>query len=441
MITAANVRALMKDAETTRVPFFRTFRDLLGIETKENPNGRFPFRLREAQISHEEFSVRELAYGFLGRDYVDGLMNPKNSDDAAYPLREAVNPVLSSNFQNINAFNQTIGGLIEQRTLAGFLLPEYIADQVFETMPTSVNGGKMIGIPNVQLSNGFTPEGQEHSEMGLTERWVIAPENKKKTKKLALTKEGVAYDRTGLLMSEGESMGKSLGYEKEYWCAGVAMGQDFAAGTPGFVAGLTNNTYRYKAQPTDTPNATYQTAAGTGTSAKYNYVNQFQNPLTDNKNFQAVQSKLNLMREFETGYPILAPLADVLVSPNAIYNARVVIHASQVLNTTGTSGLSGSAGVGTFSANPIPNVRLLSSTIWNKLLVDQAVSQINADIRWWAGEFKKAFVWRELWPMNVESAALNNPELMDKQIVAAWYASWNGVPMVRDAHYVIESTE
>jgi hypothetical protein len=441
MITGRNVRALIKDSGGDLGRYRQRLRELLGVKVKDNANGRFPFQLREseASISHDEFSVRELAYEFLGRDYVEGLGNEKGGEEI--PLREAVNPVLSSNFQNINAFNQTIGGLIEQRVLAGFLLPEYIAEQIFETMPTKVNGGKLIGIPNVQLSPGFTPEGQEHSEMGLTERWVIAPSNKKKTKKLALTKEAVAYDLTGELMSQGESMGKTLGYEKEYWCAGVAQGVDFIAGTPGFVEGLTNNTFIYKGQPTDTPNATYQTAAGTGTSAKYNFVNSLTNSLTDYKSFQVVQNKLNLMREYETGYPILTRLSDVLVSPNSVYNAKVVIHSSQVLNTTGTSGLSGSAGVGTFAGNPIPNVNLISSQIWNKVLVDSGVSQTNADIRWWAGEFKKAFVWREVWPMAVLQANPTSTDLIDKQIVNAWFASWYGTPMVRDPHYVVESTE
>ncbi len=438
MISARNVRAMLKDVGPQN--YREHLRALLGVKLKDNANGRFPYQidLREAQISPDEFSVRDLAYEFLGRDYVDGLTNEKGAD---LDLREAVNPVLSSNFQNINAFNQTVGGLIEQRVLAGYLLPEYIADTVFETMPTTVNGGKMIGIPNVQLSPGFTPEGQEHSEMGLTERWVIAPTNKKKTKKLALTKEAVAYDLTGELMNQGESMGKSLGYEKEYWCAATAMGVNIAAGTPGFVDGITTNTFIYKGQPTDTPNATYQTAAGTGTSAKYNFINKFQNVMADFSDFQNVQAKLNLMREFETGYPILASMSDVLVSPNAVYQAKVIINATQVLATTGTSGLSGSAGLGTFAGNPIPNVNLIASNIWNKVLVDQGVSQTNADIRWWAGQFKKAFVWREVWSMNVLQANPTSTELIDKQIVNTWFASWYGTPMVRDPHYVVNSTE
>ena len=113
--------------------------------------------------------------------------------------------------------------------------------------------------------------------------------SKKKTGKIALTKECVAYNLTPELMDQGTSTGESLGYEKEYWAAGVAMGIDFAAGTPGFVAGLTINSYIYKGAPTDTPNATYQTAAGTGTSCQVHQVNKLtERPCRTHKNFQAV---------------------------------------------------------------------------------------------------------------------------------------------------------
>ena len=160
--------------------------------------------------------------------------------------------------------------------------------------------------------------------------------------------------------------------------------------------------------------------------------------MVDYKNFQTVQAKLNLMQEFETGYPILAPLRGVIVSPNALYNAKVIINSTQVLSTTGTSGLAG-VGAGTFAGNPVPNVAMYSSPIWNKQLVDSGVSG-QRDIRWYGGAFKKAFVWREVWPLSVVQANPLSTEMLQSDIVNAWYASWYGVPVVRDPHYAIAST-
>jgi len=440
MIKARNVRQLVKESG----PNYRSkLRELLGVETKENPEGTFPssYNAEKAQIGAEEFSIRDLTEEFLGQGFVSGLHNGKTKDSYSAQLREALNPVSASNFTDINAFNQTIGGLIEVRILKGYQLPEFISDQLFETMPTRVNGGKMIGIPNVSLPDGPTVEGQEYPSIGLTERWVIAQPNVKYALKLALTREAVVYDLSGELLTSAESMGQSLGYVKEYWCAGVAQGENIAAGTPGFMTGRTTNTFIYKGQPTDNPNNTYQTSAGTGTTAKYNYVNSLSNQLVDYVSVQNVQAKLNLMREYETGYPIMAPLEDAIVSPNVEYAARAVIHATQILGTQGSSGLAGASGVGTFAANPIPSrLKIYSSPIWNKQLVDGGVSQSNADIYWYAGSFKRAFVWREVWPLSVVQANPLTTEMLQSDIVNAWYCSWYGVPVVRDPHYVVQNT-
>ena len=440
MIKAANLRKLIKEVGADN--YRAKLREMLGVEIKHNPEGTFPakYNAAKAQIGADEFSIRDLVEEFLGQGMVGGLANEKTADKQAMILREALAPVTASNFVDINAFNQTIGGLVEVRILQGYQLPAFISNDLFETMPTRVNGGKLIGIPNVQLPDGPTQEGQEYPNQGLTERWVIAQPNVKYAQKLSLTREAVVYDLSGELLSTAESIGQSLGYLKEYWCAAVAQGTDIIAATPGFLAGRTANTFIYKDVATATPNATYQTTAGTGASAKYNYVNKFANALVDWQNVQRVQAKLNLMREFETGYPILAELNEAVFSPNSEYNARAVIHATQILPFPLSSGSTTGAG-GTYAPNPIPQrLKIYSSPIWNKQLVDAGVSQSNADTYWFAGDFKKSFVWREVWPMSVVQANPLSTEMLQSDIVNAWYASWYGVPCIRDPHYVVNST-
>lgn len=451
-IKGRNVRQMLKESVDKSNPaqsmrnFQQNFRKLLGIEVVRGPKGRTRLVLNEskAQIGFDEFSIRDLSYEFLGRDFVDSMGNLKTAGGATQLLREALAPNMASAQQDINAFNATVGGLIEVRILKGYQLPDKIGDRLFDHMPTKVNGGKVIGIPNLILPTGPTAEGQEYPNVGIAERWVIAQPNVKYAQKVSLTRESLIYDLTGELGNAGESMGMSLGYIEEYWKAAVAQGVDIIAGTPGFMGGRTCNTYIYNGQTTDTPNATYQTAKGTGTSAKYNFINKKQtNKLIDWKNFQTVQGLLNLMREFETGYPISAKLRQVVVSPNKEYNARVVVHASQVLPFSGSGVTDNSQvlGGGTFSANPIPNVELLSSQIWNKVLVDSGVAQADADEQWYAGDLQKSFVWRSVWDMSVVQANPLVPEMLGSDIVNAWYASWYGTPMVRDPRYTIENTD
>lgn len=452
-ITGRQLRMLIREsvgsAGSPRDPvaqgrFRERFRRLLGVESKGvNPlSGQEEFRLVEgAQISPNEFSIRDLCYEFLGGQTVGGLGNPKTADATTRELREALGPTTASAFQDINAFNQTIGGLVEVRILQGYNLPEFIGDEMMEEMPTKVNGGKLIGLPNLTLPDGPTAESTEFPDVRMQERWVIAPSNVKYAQKTSLTREAVVYDLSGELLSTAETMGMSLRYVKEYWQAGVVQGRDIVAGTPGFLKGRTCNTFIYKGQPTDTPNATYQTAAGAGASAKYNYVNALTNQLTDWTSFQTVQQKLNLMREFETNYPIMTKFDEIIVSPNKEYNARAVVHATQVLPATGVlSGQSNFPSNIALTANPIPTLRIRYSNIWNKQLVDSGLSQPNADIYWYGGWFKRAFVFRKVWDFGIVQANPLTTEMLQSDIVNAWYASWYGVPMVRDPHFAINNT-
>ena len=55
--------------------------------------------------------------------------------------------------------------------------------------------------------------------------------------------------------------------------AQALFGSEHCSRNPRFPGRPHDQYLHLQGQPTDTPNACYQTAAGTGTSAKYNFVN------------------------------------------------------------------------------------------------------------------------------------------------------------------------
>jgi hypothetical protein len=135
------------------------------------------------------------------------------------------------------------------------------------------------------------------------------------------------------------------------------------------------------------------------------------------------------MREPETNIPIDCEMKDIVVSPNAEYNARNILHQTQVLQVSGASaGLSGTGGIGTFAPNPLPTLNIYKSNIWNKVLVDSGVSQTNADIYTYCGDLKSAFVWREAWPFNLEQLNPMSPEMKGREIAIGWAGSWYATP-------------
>jgi hypothetical protein len=147
MLKAKWIRKVFKEAAKYPGGYKAKLRKLLGVETAEYPEGTAAIRVdrSKAEVGCEEISLRELAEEFLGADFVGGLHNPKTSSHFLKGLQEATVAVTPSNFQDINAWNATVGGLVEVRVLEGYRLPDYIADEFVETMPTKVNGGKIIG--------------------------------------------------------------------------------------------------------------------------------------------------------------------------------------------------------------------------------------------------------------------------------------------------------
>ena len=80
MIKAKNLRTLLKEVGPSG--YRAKLRELLGVETKDNPEGTFPARLNEskAQIGTDEFSLRDLCEEFLGSGFVSGMANDKTAD-------------------------------------------------------------------------------------------------------------------------------------------------------------------------------------------------------------------------------------------------------------------------------------------------------------------------------------------------------------------------
>ena len=425
MIKASSVRKVFNECKKKGIPFKSVLRENLGIVVKDYPDGRFPAKIDRSkqQWGTDEFSVRELYEEFVGPAY----------------LKEDASPVLPSQFSDISAFNMSVGGLVERHLLAGYESPDFISDNFVTVQRTSQNGGKLIGLPRVKVPYDYTSFGEEMPTASLQERWALAQPNKKLAHKLALAKESVIYDLTGELLSSAEGVGYALRLGRETMIACAVMGINLAANTsnmlpPGFNG---QQNYWYDAAISDTAANVYQNAAGTGATAKYNYINSLPSTsLVDWQTYQTIQGQLNLQREYETTYPILAKMDATLVSPQKEYQVRNIVHATQVIPVS-NGGTTNFPTNFTSAANPIPTMQVFSSTIFNKLLVDVGFTQSNADSLIYTGDFKKAFIWREVWPLNVVQVNPLSSNLAEREIVNEWTCSWCGVPGVADPRYVI----
>lgn len=445
-IKGKNIKDMVKEVGVKNFP--NHFRRLLGVETKQYPSGTFPCKYdsSKAQISPDEFSIREISEALLGQEFVDGLHNIKTASETMHELSEALSPVGPSTFSNINAWLGTVSGLVEQRIMAGYDMPDMIGRDVVEIVPTRVNSQKIITIANVKFPARPTMPGEEIPSVGMNERWIVRQELIKYAQKLALAKETVVFDLTGELLAQAESLGKTLRLAQEFYIAATVQGVNLTATasvTPDRVNGYTGNTYLYNGNFGDGFNATYQTSAGSGASAKYNYVNQAtgKTSITDWKDTQAIRGALSLMTEYETGFRINATLDEMVVSPFFKDAAEYAVHNTQVFPITPGYATSGNP-TGTYAPNsPLNNsIQIRSNAIWEQALVSSGVSQANAQNYVTSGNFKKAFAFYEAWPLMIEQGNPLSSDMVSTQTVNLWVASWYGVPVVKDPRYVYQYT-
>ncbi len=168
----------------------------------------------------------------------------------------------------------------------------------------------------------------------------------------------------------------------------------------------------------------------------YFYVNEITDVLTDYTDLDAALLKYGEMRDPNTREPIIvAPQLTLLVPPSLFATARNITTATDLRLTTGSS-------INTFFQNPFgSSVNVVESRYLQRRLVDNAgLSEANARLHWFLGDFAKAFAWMENWPITPSQAPPNAEAEFDRDIVAQFKASMRGVPAVLKPHYVLRST-
>lgn len=448
------MRMLVRESRTNNAfdaeKFRRRLYGLFGLEEIRTEKGEFKtvFNPAKKQIGYEEVPIREVTRELLGGETLAALGNSRTGTRASQmlriALREGAAPITASAQQDVNAWSVYTGGLIELKFKEGFEKPEYIATKVVTSEPTATNGNRIIGEASMNLPDGPTQEAEEYPNQTVAPRWIFAPKRVKYGQKAALTREAIAFGLGGILLAEVQKGGEALAYLKEYLLAATVWGVNIAAGTPGFMAGYTTNTYQYDGTPGTAPNPTYQTAAVAAPSL-YNYVNQItgQAGLNSWTDLQTARGYLSMMREPETNFPILTSLDEVVVQPFTEDTAMNVRSATSTFPTYGGGLSDGPTGSGATFAPQLQknnNLRIWSSAIWQKVLLDSGVSLGNTNKYWLAGSIKRAFKWLSVWDERIVQANELSSSLVERDILSEWVYSWFGVPVVYEPRYVLLMT-
>ncbi|AMV26112.1 hypothetical protein VT84_17065 [Gemmata sp. SH-PL17] len=390
-------------------------REMFGIT--EDDNGS-PFLNRaERLIDPLQLDAREIAIAFLGRE-VGG-----SDIRRAFALREQYGSfseaegavVLPSHFAKISAFTDTVAGLVDALTMEAYTAPEFIGDSLMEVKQERVNGGKMIGVMNDGNVSGDLLDGEPFPTVGLKETYVEVPDNQRYGNVIQINEKTFIYDRTDMLESACKNAGTAVARNKEVRQADCVLG--------------VTNTYSRDGNAANT----YLAAAG---EIPNNYVNSSTNELT---NYASIDTGFQILEgntDPGTGFEITVPAPQLLVMPQRQMNLESVLYPEFIRRATDA----GSTLTQTQRSLIRPINPVILSRIWYNRLIAAGVSTTNAPARWYMGDPKRAFRYRQIIPFQVNSAPLSSEDAR-REIVGIWVAREHGVPFTKEPRFMYRGTK
>jgi len=378
----------LKQAVESRVP-------ILGIDEARRQVGR---EVRD-RVAKGEWDARKLRL----RDLFESFVGPVSLLETP----DGINRRVFEGSSTSDDFFALVGRVV---TAAARIIPadmpELVGDQLCTVLPMT---SPEEAIPGTQALDRPEPvqQREEYPEANFDEKSVRPPEPPKYGQVVTVTKEMVLYDRTGLLQMQAKTVGQSLASERE----------------ANIIAGITDTVaaqYPYWPRTNAgvyTRQAVYRTSVDPSTWYARN-LTQMTNTFA---NFGSITTAYTSMaaRTDEKGRPILAT-PNVILAPFALKPLVMdALRATQIkrVNTTATS----SDEEHQYGPNPINQI--IGGNMTG--VFSQYLDSISAS-NWYIGDPKRTFVWLEYWPLTVEQALPSDWEMMKRDIVAGYKASFKG---------------
>lgn len=361
--------------------------------------------VKEGKLSLHNTSLLDIAEATLG---VQGMRSLRETPQAPgfSVLKESVAPV------NLTAFSNITGQLIYQGVYEQYARPEFIGDQLVTAETSREDNTRVPGIAPIDDDAMTVEEGGEFPDVKFGEDYIDIPKSEKRGLKIGVTREMVFFDRTGQVLEMARTVGERLGMNKEKRILQVVLG--------------ITNTYTRKGVAANT----YLTSG--------NRINEIVNVLTDWTSLDAEMQAFYAMRDDRTkSEPIMVRPTTMLVSPYKMLTAKRILSATEVRSTSGS--------METITANPVSgSMSVLSSPYFDWLLTktvaDGGLNLAGNVARdyWYCGEFKRAFRYRTLFPMQVLTAS-NDKDSFERDVVAQFRADERGVAYTYAPWYVIRN--
>ncbi len=357
--------------------------------------------LDKKELRCEDFSIKDLFESFCGTEALRRITPGKSGN---YQLYEAANVVDSSAFANIT------GQIVFNKIKEEYTNPNFIWPDVTDTMTSTFFDGERIpGVGDIGDVMEIVDEGQPYPNVGMNEEYIDFGPAQTRGCIVPISRKMITADRTGVLLQRAAKGGHYMGINKEKRVLDTVLG--------------VTNSYKRNGTALNT----YLTSGA--------YINdQTSNKLVDWTNVQSAWLLLDAITDPNTGEPIMAN-PNVLIVPSAlVMTARRIAHAT----ATETVDLSASTNTQRFMAeNPLPghfgNITVLSN--------QYVKARSSSATKWWFGEPKKAFLYREIWGVETLQAASNSEAEFTQDIMFRAKVTECGQQGVLDPRFITRNDQ
>ena len=354
--------------------------------------------INEGQIPLSEVSIRGLweACGApkLGMDRM--LVESRSFKDDDDLLFEATDS---------SAFPTITGALINRYIQDAYNLEYGVGMQLVTRIPASKRDDVIVGFSEADGVKEV-PEGMEYEESAFGEKYHMI-RTRKFGRIVALTAEMVRFDQTGQMEQRARRVGELAKVKQEEIIFDAVLEKSssglYAAWRPG---GTSTALY------SDTSTDPYS-------NSTFDNVNT--NNLVDESDLQENLALLGAAKD-EKDNPITVTPSHVLTSPAKIMTARKLMRSGSDTRATYNQGI----------VNPFQGMFDPVASQW--------VTTTLSSVYWLLGDFRKQFVYPEVFPLQTFMARPGNDDEFKRDIVMAFKARFMGGCGAISNRYVVRST-
>ncbi|MFV0445879.1 MAG: hypothetical protein ACK5Q5_20060 [Planctomycetaceae bacterium] len=361
--------------------------------------------LNDKQLAPDDFSYYELAEAC-------GVLPRLRSMQSARPLpiNELSNGSTPSATLNesvgTNLFQVVTGELIGRKVIEGYADDAgFIGDQLVTVMASSLRNTRIAGF-RALAGPTEVAEGHPYEESTFAEKFVTSLESKQ-GRILSINEELIAFDQTGEIHRRAMALGYYLRQERERTIVRAVTDADAASGRYVYRPGGTG----VELYATDGSHRNYVGADNT-TSPDFAAAIPLEDwtDLEEVLHYRATQVKDDRIDGDQR--PIVAPARQVLVPERLRGSARSIVNSTEIHVST--------ADGETRFANPVHGtLDVLSSPF-----IDEQGGSATDD--WYLGDFRRQFVWTEIWPVQTFLQRSESEAAFERDVVLRVKARYFG---------------